>query len=68
MKCCAAIGVKKLLAGLFGNYYKKQVFCLKFDLFIATYETRYPKAALTLQKDREELLAFYDYQQLIGKA
>ena len=32
-----------------------------FDLFIATYEAKYPKATLTLQKDREELLAFYDF-------
>ena len=31
------------------------------DLFIATYEAKYPKATLTLQKDREELLAFYDF-------
>lgn len=32
-----------------------------FDLFIKTYEDKYPKATLTLQKDREELLAFYDF-------
>lgn len=32
-----------------------------FDLFIDTYEDKYPKATLTLQKDREELLAFYDF-------
>lgn len=32
-----------------------------FDLFIRTYEPKYPKAALCLQKDREELLAFYDF-------
>jgi transposase-like protein len=32
-----------------------------FDLFIGTYEAKYPKATLTLQKDREELLAFYDF-------
>jgi transposase-like protein len=32
-----------------------------FDLFIETYEAKYPKATLTLQKDREELLAFYDF-------
>jgi transposase-like protein len=32
-----------------------------FDLFIKTYEARYPKATLCLQKDREELLAFYDF-------
>lgn len=32
-----------------------------FDLFVETYEAKYPKATLTLQKDREELLAFYDY-------
>jgi transposase-like protein len=32
-----------------------------FDLFIQTYEAKYPKATLMLQKDREELLAFYDF-------
>jgi putative transposase len=32
-----------------------------FDLFINTYEAKYPKATRTLQKDREELLAFYDF-------
>jgi transposase-like protein len=32
-----------------------------FDLFIATYEAKYPKATLCLHKDRDELLAFYDF-------
>jgi transposase-like protein len=32
-----------------------------FDLFLATYEPKYPKATLCLQKDREELMAFYDF-------
>ncbi len=32
-----------------------------FDLFIKTYEPKYPKAALCLHKDREELLAFCDF-------
>jgi transposase-like protein len=32
-----------------------------FDLFIATYDAKYPKATLCLQKDREELMAFYDF-------
>ena len=32
-----------------------------FDLFIDTYQAKYPKAAECLQKDREELLAFYDF-------
>ena len=32
-----------------------------FDLFIRTYEAKYPKATLCLQKDREELMAFYDF-------
>jgi len=32
-----------------------------FDLFIESYEAKYPKATLSLQKDREELLAFYDF-------
>jgi putative transposase len=32
-----------------------------FDLFLETYEAKYPKAVHCLQKDREELLAFYDF-------
>ena len=32
-----------------------------FDLFIETYEPKYPKATLCLQKDIEALLAFYDF-------
>lgn len=32
-----------------------------FDLFIKPHEPKYPKAALCLHKDREELLAFYDF-------
>ena len=32
-----------------------------FDLFVKTYEAKYPKAVLCLQKDREELMAFFDF-------
>ena len=32
-----------------------------FDLFIKTYEPKYPKAALSLQKDRDELMAIFDF-------
>jgi len=32
-----------------------------FDLFIRTYEAKYPKATICLQKDRVELMAFYDF-------
>ena len=32
-----------------------------FDLFIKVYEAKYPKAALCLQKDREELVAFLNF-------
>jgi len=32
-----------------------------FDLFIKTYEPKYPKATLCLQKDRDALLTFYDF-------
>ena len=32
-----------------------------FGLFIKIYEPKFPKAALCLQKDRDELMAFYDY-------
>jgi putative transposase len=34
---------------------------LAFDLFVATYEAKYPKAAECLAQDREVLLAFYDF-------
>ena len=32
-----------------------------FDLFVKTYEHKYPKAALSLQKDRDELVAFFNF-------
>ena len=32
-----------------------------FDLFLRTYEAKYPKATECLAKDRAELLAFYDF-------
>jgi len=32
-----------------------------FDLFLRTYEAKYPKATACLEKDREELLAFYAF-------
>lgn len=32
-----------------------------FDVFVQTYEAKYPKATACLEKDREELLAFYDF-------
>lgn len=32
-----------------------------FDLFVKTYEPKYPKATTCLQKDREELMSFYDF-------
>jgi putative transposase len=32
-----------------------------FDLFVATYRAKYGKAAECLARDREELLAFYDF-------
>jgi len=32
-----------------------------FDLFVATFEAKYPKAVACLVKDRGELLAFYDF-------
>jgi len=32
-----------------------------FDLFIEKFDAKYPKATRCLQKDREELLAFYDF-------
>jgi putative transposase len=35
-----------------------------FDLFVVTYEAKYAKAVGCLVKDREELLAFYDFPAL----
>lgn len=32
-----------------------------FDYFLSAYRAKYPKAAKCLEKDREELLAFYDF-------
>ena len=32
-----------------------------FDLFIETYEAKYPKATTCLQKDHETLMTFYDF-------
>jgi transposase-like protein len=32
-----------------------------FDLFVASYEAKYPKAVECLSKDREALLTFYDF-------
>ncbi len=32
-----------------------------FDRFLVTYEPKYPKATVCLQKDREELMAFYGF-------
>lgn len=32
-----------------------------FDLFVRTYGAKYPKAVACLEKDRTELLAFYDF-------
>lgn len=32
-----------------------------FDRFVATYGDKYPKAVACLVKDRDELLAFYDF-------
>ena len=32
-----------------------------FDLFVKTYEAKFPKAVACLVKDRDELLAFYDF-------
>ena len=32
-----------------------------FDLFVAKYQAKYPKASECLEKDREQLLTFYDF-------
>ena len=38
-----------------------------FELFIQTYQDKYSKAKLSLKKDREELLAFYDSAHLLAE-
>jgi transposase-like protein len=40
---------------------KKQAANQAFDLFISTYEAKYPSATASLAKDREALLTFYDF-------
>jgi len=40
---------------------KKEHAQAAFDLFLATYEAKYPKACECLAKDRVELLTFYDF-------
>ena len=37
-----------------------------FETFLGTYESKYPKACECLKKDREQLLAFYDFLLYIG--
>ena len=32
-----------------------------YEIFNKMHETKYPKAAICLQKDRDEMLAFYDF-------
>lgn len=34
---------------------------LAFDLFVQTYQPKYPKVAECLHKDKEALLTFYDF-------
>ena len=40
---------------------KKAAAIKAFDAFIAAYEAKYPKATECLEKDRDALLAFYDF-------
>jgi len=35
--------------------------CKAFDKFLVTYQAKYPKATVCLEKDRDELLTFYDF-------
>ena len=39
-----------------------------FDLFLKTYEPKYPKAAICLQKDREELMPSMIFRRSTGRA
>ncbi len=51
---------KRMLRDIYINGSKKNA--LKaFDLFVAVYEDKYPKAVECLVKDKEQLLTFYDF-------
>ena len=39
----------------------RQDACKAFDLFVESYQVKYPKAVKCLADDRDELLAFYDF-------
>ncbi len=39
----------------------RQDACKAFDLFVESYQVKYPKAVTCLTKDRDVLLAFYDF-------
>ncbi len=54
-------GASKLLAQAIEAEVETLLTQLAFGLFIAAYEQKYPKAAECLEKDREALLAFYDF-------
>jgi putative transposase len=51
---------KSALHGIYGAETKADAE-KAFDLFVKTYEAKYPKATECLSKDREALLTFYDF-------
>lgn len=51
---------KKLLQEIWMSATREDAY-IAFDYFVETYEAKYPKAAECLAKDKEELLAFYDF-------
>lgn len=51
---------KKQLQDIWMAPTRKQA-CEAFEYFIQSYEAKYPKATECLQKDKEELLSFYDF-------
>lgn len=57
-------GVQPKAKGMVHEIYlaeSKEAAAKAFDLFVATFEAKYPKATECLKKDRERLLTFYDF-------
>ena len=57
---CAAESQTRL-AGYLAERRPKSTADQAFDVFLKTYEPKYPKATACLQKDREQLLTFYAF-------
>lgn len=54
------VQAKKMLHEIWLSATREEAF-KAFDLFVRSYQAKYPKAVECLLKDREQLLAFYDF-------